>query len=176
MVWNADYLPQELAEAFDEIYAQVAPGSGAIGRWTRSTLDWYSDLSVQAAQGMQATGQFEPAVLLGFHRQENLFLKNGLWDAGYVPLQIQREPFSLLPQRGSLTRRKDSIDVAVDINSPQIQADEGERVFLDDGEPSKNLQNIASMLAALAGGSTWITCPRSGRPRVLHISSQVPSP
>jgi len=97
-----------------------------------------------------ATGQFEPAVLLGFHPQENLFLKSGKWDAAYVPLQIQREPFSLLPKRGAPAG---TVDVAIDMNSPQIQAEDGERVFLDDGQPSTYLQNITSMLSALVGGS-----------------------
>jgi hypothetical protein len=96
------------------------------------------------------TGQFEPAVLLGFHPRENLFLKNGKWDAAYVPLQIQREPFSLIPKRGA---PQGTLDVAIDLNSPQIQAEEGERVFLDDGQPSQYLQNITSALSALVGGS-----------------------
>jgi SapC len=99
------------------------------------------------------TGQFEPAVLLGFFPQENLFLKNGRWDAAYVPLQIQREPFSLIPRRGALAGRQGTLDVAIDLTSPQIQAEEGERVFLDDGQPSKYLQNVTTMLSALVAGS-----------------------
>ncbi len=96
------------------------------------------------------TGQFEPAALFGFHRQENLFLKNGQWDAAYVPLQIQREPFSLIPRPGAPAG---TVDMAIDLSSPQLQAEEGERVFLDDGQPSTYLQNITSMLSALVGGS-----------------------
>jgi SapC len=42
------------------------------------------------------TGQFEPAAPLGFQSRENLFLSDGVWDAGYVPLQFQRQPFSLM--------------------------------------------------------------------------------
>jgi SapC len=99
------------------------------------------------------TAQFEPAVLLGFDRQQNLFLKDGLWDAAYVPLQIQREPFSLIPRRADAAAGHNTVDVAIDMNSPQIQAEEGERVFLDDGQPSKFLQNVTSMLSALVGGS-----------------------
>ena len=99
------------------------------------------------------TAQFEPAVLLGFHPRENLFLKNGKWDAAYVPLQIQREPFSLIPRRGAPADRQGTVDMAIDLNSPQIQAEEGERVFLDDGQPSTYLQNVTSMLSALVAGS-----------------------
>jgi hypothetical protein len=99
------------------------------------------------------TGQFEPAVLLGFHPQENLFLKDGKWDAAYVPLQIQREPFSLIPRRGAPAAGQGTLDVAIDMNSPQLQPEEGERVFLDDGQPSKYLRDVTSMLTALVGGS-----------------------
>jgi len=101
------------------------------------------------------SGRFEPAALLGFGRQENLFYANGQWDAAYVPLQIQRQPFSLLPRRGDPARgSQDSLDVAIDLDSPQIQAQEGERLFLEDGSASKYLQNISSILSALVSGSS----------------------
>lgn len=99
-------------------------------------------------------GRFEPAALLGFGQKENLFLVNGQWEAAYVPLQIQRQPFSLLPRRADPARgTQDSLDVALDIDSPQIQTQQGERLFLEDGAPSKYLQNISSMLSALVSGS-----------------------
>jgi hypothetical protein len=101
------------------------------------------------------TGQFEPAALLGFERHENLFLTNDRWDAAYVPLQIQRHPFSLIPRRGDGAEGKPAaLDVALDLDSPYIQTQEGERLFLDDGQPSKFLQSITSMLSALVSGST----------------------
>jgi len=100
------------------------------------------------------TGQFEPAALLGFERHENLFLLDGRWDAAYVPLQIQRQPFSLIPRRGDGTPgSQGTLDVALDLDSPLIQTQEGERLFLDDGQPAKFLQNITSMLSALVSGS-----------------------
>jgi hypothetical protein len=101
------------------------------------------------------TGQFEPAALLGFNRQENLFLVDGRWEAAYVPLQIQRQPFSLIPRRGDGTQgNQPALDVALDLNSPLVQTQQGERLFLDDGQPTKFLQNITSMLSALVSGSS----------------------
>jgi len=101
------------------------------------------------------TGQFEPAALLGFARQENLFLMDGRWDAAYVPLQIQRQPFSLIPRPGDVAQgKRPALDVALDLSSPHVQTQEGERLFLDDGQPSKFLQTITSMLSALVSGST----------------------
>ena len=98
-------------------------------------------------------GQFEPAALLGFQRGENLFLIDGRWDAQYVPLQIQRQPFALLPRPNLAPGEPPSLDVALDMSSSHIQTHEGERLFQDDGQPTQYLQNVTSMLSALVSGS-----------------------
>src|SRR5260370_10384139 len=95
------------------------------------------------------TGRFEPSALLGFQPRENLFFVDGQWDAAYVPLQIQRQPFSLVTRRAEDSEGKQpSLDVALDL-SQTVQSHEGERLFLDDGQPTKFLQDITSMLSAL---------------------------
>jgi hypothetical protein len=100
------------------------------------------------------TGRFEPSALLGFQPQENLFFTDGQWDAAYVPLHIQRHPFSLVTRRAEDSAGKPpSLDVALDL-SQTVQSHDGERLFLDDGQPTKFLQNITSMLSALVSGST----------------------
>jgi hypothetical protein len=100
------------------------------------------------------TGQFEPAALLGFARGENLFLNEGRWDAAYVPLQIQRQPFSLIPRRIADGVQPGSLEVAIDVDSTQINSQAGERLFLDDGQATEYLQTITSVLSALVKGST----------------------
>lgn len=100
------------------------------------------------------SGRFEPAALLGFARKENLFFVNDRWDVAYVPLQIQRQPFSLIPRHSdNPAGSQAALDVAIDLDSSNIQTQEGERLFLDDGGPSKLLQDITSMLSALVSGS-----------------------
>jgi hypothetical protein len=96
------------------------------------------------------SGRFEPVALLGFHKKENLFFVEGEWDVGYVPLQFQRQPFSLVPHAGG---GEASADIALDMSSARVQTGEGERLFDDDGQPSRYLQNITSMLTALVTGS-----------------------
>ncbi len=39
------------------------------------------------------TGEFQPIALFGFEERENLFLTGSGWDAAYVPLTIERQPF-----------------------------------------------------------------------------------
>jgi hypothetical protein len=100
------------------------------------------------------SGRFEPAALLGFDRKENLFFVNGVWDVAYVPLQIQRLPFSLVPRRNGEGGGQGSLDIAIDMSNSRTQAQDGERLFLDDGRPTKYLQDISSILSALVSGST----------------------
>jgi SapC len=105
------------------------------------------------------SGRFEPGVLLGFERGENLFLSGGRWDAVYVPLQIQRQPFSLLSGHADPAAGKPArLDVALDLASPYVQpqqdpTQDGDRLFLDDGRPSDFLQGITSILSALVSGA-----------------------
>src|SRR5580692_5815510 len=99
------------------------------------------------------TGRFEPSALLGFQPQENLFFVDGRWDAAYVPLHVQRQPFSLVSRRAEVSDGKPpSLDVAIDLNQT-VQSQEGQRLFLEDGQPTKFLQDITSMLAALLTGA-----------------------
>ena len=65
-----------------------------------------------------AEGQFQPLALLGLRMGENLFLDGARWDAPYVPLAIQRQPFLIGQQ-------PDGPMVHVDLDSPRISTAEG---------------------------------------------------
>lgn len=94
-------------------------------------------------------GRFEPGAMLGFGNDENLFLVNGRWDALYVPMQIQRQPFSVFTEgEGDAAK----LTVAVDADSPRLKPT-GEAVFLGDGQPSDYLQRVTSALSELADGA-----------------------
>ena len=99
-------------------------------------------------------GGFEPVALLGFADKENLFLneKSG-WDAAYVPLSIERQPFLIGFQEqvvdGVPTRAP---VVHIDLDHPSISDTEGERVFLPHGGESPLLERITSVLMAIHQG------------------------
>ena len=100
------------------------------------------------------SGRFEPAVLLGFQKKENLFLVEGRWDVAYVPLQFQRQPFAVISRpSGAAGAGKNSLDIAIDMSSSQVRTGEGEQLFHDDGQPSRYLQSITSILQALVSGA-----------------------
>jgi hypothetical protein len=129
---------------------------GVIPREFHRLLAYYPIFFTHSGETVDADGkaQFEPTALLGFAQQENLFLTGDRWDVGYVPLQIQRHPFSLIPRRGVLAPGEQAaLDVALDFDSPHVQSQEGERLFTDEGQPSKYLQSMSSMLATLVSGA-----------------------
>ena len=88
-------------------------------------------------------GGFEPVALLGFGDKENLFLDENGWDAGYVPLSIERQPFLIGFQEQV---------VHIDLDHPAVSDTEGERVFLPHGGESPLLERISSVLMTVHQG------------------------
>lgn len=86
--------------------------------------------------------------LFGFEDGENLFLSGDRWDAGYVPLAIDIQPFLI----GGAPESDAAKQVCVDLASPRIAAGEGVRVFDEFGRPSPYLETVAEQLGALDAG------------------------
>ncbi len=100
------------------------------------------------------TGQFEPGALLGFSNDENLFLRDQVWTAAYVPLQVQRQPFRVSTARAAAGEvSAGGLAVTIDLESPRVGEAAGERLFRDDGEATDYLKRIAGVLAALVDGA-----------------------
>lgn len=92
-----------------------------------------------------ADGSFESLALFGFQEGENLFLGPDGWDAAYVPLAIERQPFLI-------GRNGDELTVHVDLDNPRVNRSEGEPVFRTHGGTTEYLENVNSMLLALHNG------------------------
>lgn len=97
------------------------------------------------------TGKFHFAALMGFEDKENLFLVNDHWEASYLPLMLERQPF-LIGQGHSDSSGNEQVMVHVDMDSPRISEAEGEIVFLEKGGNSPFLQRISSVLQAIYDG------------------------
>ncbi len=98
-------------------------------------------------------GHFEPIALLGFSEAENLFLGDDGWDAGYVPLSIQRQPLLI----GFQERLDDGVPtqvpvVHIDLDHPSVSETEGEPLFLAHGGESPWLERMSSILKAIHEG------------------------
>ncbi|WP_372016828.1 SapC family protein [Pseudoxanthomonas sp. 10H] len=92
-----------------------------------------------------AAGGFQPLALLGLRQDENLFLQGDRWDAGYVPLSVQRQPF-LIGVSGEERL------VHIDLDHPRVRSGRGEALFHDHGGGTGYLERIRSVLLALHDG------------------------
>lgn len=92
-----------------------------------------------------AQGGFRPLALFGFREGQNLFLDGDRWDATYLPLAIERQPFLI-------GRDGDALMVHIDLDSPRVRDDRGEPLFREHGGTSEYLERINSVLAALHDG------------------------
>ena len=98
-------------------------------------------------------GGFAPVALLGFTDKENLFLDENGWDAGYVPLSIERQPFLIGFQQQVVDGVPTEAPVVhIDLDHPAVSDTEGERVFLPHGGESPLLERISSVLMTIHAG------------------------
>ena len=95
------------------------------------------------------TGGFFAAAVLGFDRDQNLFLKDDGWDATYVPAMVQRQPF-LIAKRGE--NDTDAPVVSLDLDHPRVSQEDGEALFEADGSPSEFLNKKIALLDKLHRG------------------------
>lgn len=91
---------------------------------------------------------FEPIALLGFQQEENLFLDGERWDAVYIPMLIERQPFLI----GTGGADGQDLTVHIDIENPRVSDSEGEEVFKPHGGMTEFLERTNSMLAAIHHG------------------------
>lgn len=98
-------------------------------------------------------GTFEPIALLGFADHENLFLDDKGWDASYVPLSIERQPFLIGFQQQTVDGVPTEAPVVhIDLDHPSVSESDGERVFLPHGGESPLLERITSVLMTIHRG------------------------
>jgi hypothetical protein len=87
------------------------------------------------------TGAFYCGAMLGFDAGENLFLDEDKGHDAYRPLNLQRGPFYTA---GS--------DLAIDLDSPRIDAAGGQPLFNEIGAPMPYLESIMALMRELRPG------------------------
>ena len=106
-----------------------------------------------AFQKNAGSGDFEPIALFGLDEGENLYLGADGWEASYIPLTVERQPF--LIGFGTTTEDgvpKDEPVIHVDMDSPRVSETEGVPVFLEHGGHSPFLERINAVLGAIHQG------------------------
>ncbi|MBA3929622.1 MAG: peptidase [Xanthomonas sp.] len=92
-----------------------------------------------------ARGALSPIALLGFEEGRNLFLDGERWDAHYLPLAIERQPFLIGRDGGDMT-------VHIDLDNPRVGSTAGQPLFREHGGNTEYLDRIASVLLTLHNG------------------------
>lgn len=90
-------------------------------------------------------GQFQPLALFGFKERQNLFLGPSGWDATYLPLMVERQPFLI----GIADKE---FMIHVDLESPRISRTAGEALFREHGGSTEFLERMNSVLLAIHQG------------------------
>lgn len=88
---------------------------------------------------------FEPVALFGFEEGENLFLNGERWEAPYVPMLVERQPF-LIGVSG------EQLMVNVDLDHPRVSLSDGQPVFLPHGGNTEFLEQMNSLLFGIHQG------------------------
>jgi hypothetical protein len=83
-----------------------------------------------------------PLALTGLRDSENLFVNaEGQWDAAYIPAFVRRYPFVLQGSQDS-----EQFSVLIDSEADGFGAEDGERLFTEDGADSEMLTNVVNLL------------------------------
>lgn len=100
------------------------------------------------------SGHFDTIALLGFADGENLYLGNEGWDARYVPLTMDRQPFLIGFQRQDVDGIPTDVPVVhIDMDHPSVSDAAGEPVFLPHGGETPFLERMTSVLMTIHQGN-----------------------
>jgi hypothetical protein len=99
---------------------------------------------------------FVAHAILGFEKDENLFVENDRWISTFIPASLARGPFSLGYIRGDdggqpSDDAKAELRVMIDDQHPRLRAD-GQPVFLPLGGESPYLEGIKRVLQTVDAG------------------------
>lgn len=97
---------------------------------------------------------FHAHVILGFDRDENLFLGENEWLGNYVPAILARGPFMIglqQQERGGEARKE--LIIHIDMDNPRVGADDGQPVFLPHGGDTPYLETIMRTLQVIHQGT-----------------------
>jgi len=95
------------------------------------------------------TGGFFAAAVMGFEADQNLFLQENGWDASYIPVMVQRQPF--LIATGGEDDNATPV-VSLDLDHPRVSQDEGEALFDIEGVSTEFLNQKIALLDKLHRG------------------------
>jgi hypothetical protein len=137
---NVDHKNLRVIGARSEQYGDAVMSSATFPAEFRNVQAHYPIVFHKASDG-----QFQPLALFGFQQGQNLFLSASGWDAAYVPLLIERQPFLIGVGHGQLM-------IHIDVDHPRVSETHGERLFREHGGPTEFLERMNSVLLTIHHG------------------------
>lgn len=102
------------------------------------------------------SGETQLHAILGFEKNENLFLDESGWTSRFVPALLARGPFSLgFKKPGSEDAQPADPVICVDTDDPRVNTEQGEVVFLQFGGEAPYLEYVKKALQTIEGGMTY---------------------
>jgi SapC len=99
------------------------------------------------------TGEYLSVALLGFAKDENLFLDETGWNASYIPGIVARGPFLIgFQEREIAGELQKNTVIHIDLDNPRVSKTEGELLFLEHGGNSRYLERVATILHGIQQG------------------------
>ncbi|MFC3096033.1 multidrug transporter [Alteromonas sediminis] len=93
-----------------------------------------------------------PVALFGFEEGENLFLSGSSgWNARYIPIMVQRQPFSIGFQQVQGSSDKQQV-ITFNPAHPRVNREVGESVFNEYGGYTPYLDQVVKMLESIDTG------------------------
>lgn len=99
-------------------------------------------------QKLDGQDQLCAVALFGFTRGENLFLSEQGWDARYIPLMVQRQPF-YIGNGKSQDGGSSSKVIHIDVDHPRVSQSDGVDLFDNNGQITDYLARVSGMLETI---------------------------
>jgi len=96
-------------------------------------------------------GTMFPIALFGFEEGENLFLTNTGWNARYIPIMVQRQPFAIGFQQVQGSSDKQQV-ITFNPEHPRVNKHVGEAIFNEHGGYTPYLEQVIKMLESIDTG------------------------
>ena len=102
------------------------------------------------------TSAFHAHAILGFDRDENLFLGDDGWLGNHVPAILARGPFLIGFQNQEIDgqMRKEPV-IHIDMDNPRVGVDDGQAVFLPLGGDTPYLEKVMRTLQLIHRGAAF---------------------
>jgi hypothetical protein len=82
------------------------------------------------------------SAIAGLNSGESLFMKEGVWDASYVPACLQTYPFYLIQSPDN----EKEFTVGIQEDNPSFSTTEGDPLYDGEGKPTPQLERVGSVL------------------------------